>query len=488
METVEYSLNGINYTHRSFGKKIGIYGIYTVLFATGIIIPQLNKLICLSIVFLNVVRYSRKGKEGAILSTFVLPGDMLPTLSIIFFLFLELKNRKNLLKISKRFLISFSLLGTISFVCAARYGTYLNVIISLFYLLVIFLVVKNMQGIYNVDAIIYHLKRIIEMEFILSLVIVVQQRSINPGDINRGSFGDAHWFGFWLIVSLLSLWTYYRKYLGYTIKRAVSVNRSTIVLIIIMLALSEAKAITLCGLMAVLISIIFKWAGDKRIISITILGVVSVLYVTVYLIDTGAINGLIVRLIPYESIYIFREGFNQKYLYFRNTLLDELSGLRFLFGYGLGQYGSRISNLFIFKSVARRNNLINNFISSFMSEHAIPEYMRNISYYDTEFAAQIPWRSAILSYPYSSVIALLAETGIIGLVIYVVITTKLFKDSFNKVVFVFFFIACVFDIYFDDFSLMAYPLILLLNFKKSTKGKKRLFNAKKNTGLYIGTA
>lgn len=174
------------------------------------------------------------------------------------------------------------------------------------------------------------------------------------------------------------------------------------------------------------------------------------------------------------ATYLYLDGWNGKFNYIRGTFLNELQGIRFFTGYGLGQYGSRIANLFAYDVMWRTDNGVNNLIAAFFAPHHIPEYVKYIEFYDEYFVSQIGWRSAVLSYPFNSFTALLAETGIIGVILSAGVINSYARKSYCSIIAYYFLAANFFDLYFDNYPCVALIIVILTNTLTSDKRYKKI--------------
>lgn len=176
------------------------------------------------------------------------------------------------------------------------------------------------------------------------------------------------------------------------------------------------------------------------------------------------INNYLMRVAPQElGIYFYNKVYSFKYDYFEGTIFKELAGPRVLFGYGIGQYGSRIANMFGYNSMYRDDNSINRLIAEHFEEQILPNYKKYASHYSKEIVDEIRWRSAMLTYPFSSIIAFLAETGMIGLLFMSYIWGRAGNKSKYGFLVTFLFLICIFDVYFDHICVTTLIVTLLLS-------------------------
>lgn len=456
------------------------YIIYFIALEMLILFPGMKKIVCAFLVIYNIYNYTHACKEISIICTSVLPGEVFPLINALLLLFCEIVYSKRRVKNKKtlKYIVYFIFFfATNSLINAIYYSMIPNFVFSMVYLCLVCCIVYYQTESLKPKALINSIIVYIYIEFVLIITQMLWLGTYGPSDANRGSFSDAHWFGNWLIVSALTVYSVYRC------KESASIHKKkcyfTIVLIIVMLYFCDAKALVLCGILAIMIQVLLKRVPNRNFVLFATLGISVGVVLSVFLFSRGVIGEYLKEHFYEGYIYVFSDLYNQKYLYFKNTIFKELNGFRMLFGYGFGAYGSRFANLFAYNSIYRGENFINKLVSSLFNEHAIEEYIRNVRYYDLNFVLEIGSRSAILSYPYNSFLALLGECGWIGVIWVAALANKIFKKSLNNIVFVYFFAACIFDMYFNIFPCLFYPLILMINLRKT--------HHQKNNNLIYGS-
>lgn len=90
----------------------------------------------------------------------------------------------------------------------------------------------------------------------------------------------------------------------------------------------------------------------------------------------------------------------------------------------------------------------------------LPEYAYYASKYNAEVVSVIQWYSAVLSYPFSSVVALMAETGIVGIALLARILLRARLNYTAQLVVAFFFGACITDLYFDHIQSVGIAILV----------------------------
>lgn len=235
------------------------------------------------------------------------------------------------------------------------------------------------------------------------------------------------------------------------------------ILCLLMLYLADAKGIIISFVIALIMYLLIRIlsARSANVMLWTILGMYVAVIVLVGILSVPSVRAFLQDKVPEASIYLYKDGWNGRYQYAYGTIFDSLANIKSVFGYGLGQYGSRVSNAFAYNVMWRNSNFINDFISNMFSPHYVENYAKYVSYFQQDLVNQIIWRSAVLTYPFSSFLALLSETGIVGVITVANLINKAFKKSSNKFMIVYFFSICIFDIYFDDFPCVIALIIYL---------------------------
>lgn len=308
------------------------------------------------------------------------------------------------------------------------------------------------------------------MQFVLVVLEIFITRRIVPGDNYYGSLKDAHEFGVWLLFMI--------TFMGYHLKSSNSIRKSitlcTTFACLLMLYLADAKHVVLAYLMGLfLYSILYIIKIKKKIIAAIVLFSIVAFYIGIFTLESPFVKQFIEQNSNGFSIYLYDNNYNYKYHYFYGTISEDLTGIHFLTGYGLGKYGSRGANLFAYNIMYRNQNALNRFIEAHFSPFYINEYKKYAEVYTDNLVQNIKWRSAVLTYPFSSFLAFIAENGIIGVFCWSIITSCLFKNSNRKLLFSFFVMVCLFDLYIDRINVIGTLIILL-----SAKNKDSRVNEK----------
>lgn len=450
--------------------------VYSVLLSIRVVFPTLSSIAMFSMLCFNSFLYlsNRRSSELALMSSFLMPGEIFPTINLI--LGLLIQDRNTIKKIDKFDIPSvflFFIILIYSLISAIVTKAIPNFAFSVLYLVLVFFIFYRGKKNIGIAGIVISEKKFIIIEFVVTIIIVIRNRSLTPGDIFSGSLESAHWFGNWLIIALVLLFYNGKGVSGLKLKKKwFKRNIVYILLITIMLYLADAKSLLIAffiGIVGYLVfDFIFRCKYSFLIFSITFC---LSLFFLFYLLYYTPLKELIIQNSSVLSTYLYQIGWNGKFEYIRGSLLEELSMPYFLFGYGLGQYGSRVANMFAYNVMWRADNSINNLIKMLFEPHCIPQYAKYIKFYNADFVAQIGWRSAVMSYPFNSITAMIAETGLIGVVFFSYFFNKYLSKSNCRVLGFYFFVACLFDLYFDNLPCLALLIVIILN---TTPPKKKI--------------
>lgn len=440
--------------------------IYSILFAISIILPKYCSICLLLLIVLNFFFIvSKTSIEFSVLTTMLMGSEAFMIINAFVCLLGLLLIRRISIKIYKKgirkengLLVIIIVLN--SLVNGIINNTVINVIVYIGYLLFLWLCYCGFKGVLDISKVFDSMRLIIVMEFISTIIRVIMVRSVKPGDYFAGTINNAHFFGNWLALTMILITTMYKDcvhtYYSYA-KYATLMG-----LCLIMLYLADAKGIILSFFIALVLYFIVKILSKKNVLFWAIVGMYVLFAIVMYVFSIPYIKTYLQSKLPVYSVYLYTEGWNGRYQYSYGTLFDSLANIRALFGYGLGQYGSRISNAFAYNIMWRNDSFINNLIVSIFSPHYVDNYSRYVSYYTQDLVDQIAWRSAVLTYPFSSFLSLLSETGIIGVLFFAKILNREFMKSKNKFMVIYFLAICIFDLYFDDFPCAIAIIIYLI--------------------------
>ena len=370
-------------------------------------------------------------------------------------------------RIDKTVIFLVCVLLALSFFQSARLGTIVNTVVSACYLGFLVVMASLLKGTFEPDEL-QSAALVFAVAEIIASVAIVLKAGIKPGDGHYGTLGNAHFFGLVMCIILFVL-AYFRRTSG----RALKFN-DLLLYAAILFALYEADAKSVLG--AGLVCVAAIWLIRKLGKSIEIFrddAVVFVIIATAVLVGASLIaendtvksfllsNDFPLHEFVADTFYDDSLGIN-KTEYFAGTVTDMLNNGHLVFGYGLGQYGSRFANLFGYTYTYRETSAINQLVSQVFSSHMIPEYAAYASKYNDQTVKAIQWYSAVMTYPFSSFMALVGETGLIGVFLLIRLVRSVKFSSISGTCLAFFFGACIFDMYFDHIQLIGLLLLVMM--------------------------
>lgn len=447
---------------------------YVALLEIGVLFPRLKSLMSLAMIMFNilVLLANKKHRGIVLLSSFLLGGEIFPIINV--FVTIIMSGRYLVLhKPQKAHLLFFMFITITSFVNSLANSTTINVIFYLAYLAMLYFCVLFSIGKIDADDLTYSIKNFIIIQFIADVLIGFTNGIFSPGDLFMGTLGNAHWLGNWILVNI-TVFLYAQKYLSG--KKWLKICKDNLLILLMgltILYLADAKVLIL----AMLVGIMFYWFFErlfrrKNSFFCCFICFYIALFLFSYLFEWSIIKNFIMLLSPAYSIYLYSNGWNGKFLYITGTFTKQLRGLHLFTGYGLGQYGSRVANMFAYNVMWRGDNAINRIIANNFAPSYLTNYAQYIRYYSADFVEGIRWRSAILSYPFNSITALIGETGIFGILGFAKITEYYIKDSACRFLAFYFMVACMFDIYFDNFPCVVLIIVMLMNTKFTAKNQQ----------------
>ena len=440
-----------------------LFLLYTILYLCEVIVPNYNAVFLAAVTFVNIFAMvsNKKNRIWILFSITIMGSEAFSMANALIYIAIEwltepVKVHRKVRKITVILLAWFTGVALIS---GLLYSTTINSIVYFIYLALLYL----MYNAIDIDVDSSTLKHIVRsfflLEFASSIAIIVKCHSIVPGDIHGGTILNAHFFSNWLIMGIFAY--------AYLIKEKNKISISDIAVFsmaIFMLVMASANAVVISAICAILIYILYKFARHHAKNDLFWMIVLTYAAFSLFLgiLYTPQIEQLISTKSNYLKLYLYSDGWNYKFKYFYGTIFDSLKGFRLFTGYGLGQYGSRIANAFAYDYMWRASNGFNSLISHVFSSHCVPEYAKYISFYTKDFVDGILWRSAVMSYPFSSFVALLGEAGLIGVFLVAYWVNKSFRKMKCKIILYYFLVVCIFDIFFDDFQCI-FPLIVYIN-------------------------
>ena len=455
--------------------------VYTTLFSMSVVLPEYSNYVFALIVLVNALTLIMFPNKDiwAVFSSMLIGSELLALVNIfICILFYAINNPVFLPRVKRSSFIICYLIFVTSLLFAIYNSAIWNFVFSVLYLIILALTYKVIRLKTTVGNVILVIKFFIVLEFICTVIIALRIRMVKPGDLFGGTIYNSNYFANWLILTLFLFVLLNMNFLKKSFLKTVEKNFLYFSMIFIMLYLCSAKSLYIALLLTLVLYFAFKY--------LFIVQKNELFWFLVLLYVGFAVILKILYLEPVEiflseksrflNIYIYEPGWNYKFEYFRGVFHNELKGIRILFGYGLGQFGSRFANAFAYETMWRNDNFINNFISSNFSPKCLPQYAQYVSFYTKQFIDGIMWRSAIISYPFSSFITLVAETGVIGVSLVSYWLNKTFNNSKCKILLYYFLIACIFDIFFDNYQCIL-PVLLYVSVYTGLENNFNAFNS-----------
>lgn len=448
-------------------KKRQLMILYTVLLCLSVIFVQYKSIVILLVIMLNAIAMltDRKLSGIVLMSSFILPGEIFPIINVCMTILLNAK-KIQYRKPSRKYMIFFAFVFVVSIINAIKYDTYINVIIYTLYIVFIYAFLCYSAAKIDINDLLYGIKGFIFIELIADVIIAIKAQTFSPGDLFVGTMTNAHWMGNWAVVCFIALLFVQNKLQGMKLAYVIYKNFVNIICVLVIMWLADCKLLTIAMIAGIVLYYVFENVFKLRKSFFAFFILLSLMiFILSYTINFNFVRNAVNFICRSYSAYIYNTqyDFNGKAVYIMSTFTKQLDGIHFFTGYGLGQYGSRVANLFAYTEMWRNNNFINNFIANNFSPLFIPEYAQYIKYYTADFVKNIGGRSAILSYPFNSFTAVFAELGVIGSVIFARLIEEYTKDSVCKSIAFYFLLACVFDIYFDNFVCIGFVIFIIVN-------------------------
>ena len=477
-------------------KKVRVSCIILIsmisMFINGNVLPE--KFTFIIIGFITVLLLMNKiNAIDFIIYSLILPSELYNFIGIgIAFLSIGIKilkkdiNRKDLvndIKNDRSLLILFFIIGISTIISMISTGVIFNGIASILFLLIMISIFKLIRfNKYTFNDLVSTMDNIFIIQGIVFIPLIVADiianGRITSGDLYKGTFSNAHMLCLWLIwYSVISFIRY--KYSTDKLKGKLIVLK--LVLFGIMLYLTDGKHLWIAAILSLIIYAIISKIKFLKNIDVIIVGAIIVLglFTVTNISKVEWVKKDITNKSSYISMYMYKEPFNTKFKYIDNTLNEKLKGYHLLIGYGQGQYGSRIANLRAYEYMAKSEGLAIS-LSKVLSPYVLEEYKDQASKYNEKFVEFIPNMSAVLAYPFSSIIAMIAEVGIIGLISYLMFfnsianRTKLREAHLMIIILLF---LMIFDSYFEMTSGIAMFWIIMgtlsMPIKVSNQDEKR---------------
>lgn len=357
-------------------------------------------------------------------------------------------------KFDKGILLMALIILVVSFAQAWRAGTVANTVISAVYLCFVgVLAYACSQGV-GYRGLLHCTRRFVVGEFVASLLICFRM-GLKPGDAHFGTLSNAHFFGiFCLVATILIIHGWRRKEIAGAHATAI------VAMLVVMMWFADAKSALGAGIICAAIFLLF-WIVKSGPGTIAVfLGVFVFIFVagSLALATPGAREVLTSEGFPFASFfstYVYAGGQQNKFDYFMGTATQMVENGHIFYGYGLGTYGSRFANMLGYTYTARDPSAFNDIAAALFSSRMIPEYIPFASAYNADLKAVIQWLSAVLTYPFSSIVALIGETGLLGTAAMALVLRKLRLTGCSQVLVAMFIGICVTDLYFDRLQVIG---------------------------------
>ena len=374
-------------------------------------------------------------------------------------------------KLDKGILALVSLIFAASFAQAWRAGTIANIILSATYLLIVVFVALACSQSITYRSVLGSVVCFVIAEFIVSSFICFKY-GFEPGDLHYGTLGNAHFIGIAcsLFLILILHAVFKQKVLSLTYAFAL------IAMLGFMMWEADAKAAIGAGFIALCCFLPF-WAINKSrtAISIYLWTTILVFLIGSLALQIQGVETVLTRpdfpLHGFFNDYVYNSGLQNKFDYFMGTASQMLNDGHIVSGYGLGTYGSRFANMLGYTFTYRDPSAINDLAATLFKSRMIPEYAQFASQYNQSVVDVIHSFSAVLTYPFASLVALIGETGLIGVFTVGVILKKSNLSAMSQMCVAFFIGACLTDLYFDHIQTTALLLMMCAAYNQLSRSK-----------------
>lgn len=451
--------------------------IYLLVFSLVAYVPKYSSILFTVLTIFNAILLTKNKNIGyVVLSITLIGNEMFAIINIILYIFVIVaKDAYHVAvwngKLKKSVLLPIAFVLGVSLISSVIYATWWNVVFYILYLILLLVTYSYCKVDIEKQDALKIIRNFILIEFIATILLALRTGRVTPGDIFGGSLLNAHFFANWLFLSLFALLVIQKDVPW--IKR-IKVDGIYIVFIFLMIYLASAITVFVAACVACVLYVALYPLNRRKgpDLLILILGTYAAIFFVMGILYLEPVKAYLSSMSHFLDLYLYSSGWNYKLEYFYGTLFRELKGIRLFTGFGLGQYGSRFANLFAYDVMWRGDNVINKLVSSLFESHYLPQYAKYISFYDEQFVSLITWRSAVMSYPFSSFIALIAETGLIGVTFVAYLINKTFGSSPGKILIYYFLIVCIFDIFFDDYLCVLTLLVYLALIKSIIQRKE----------------
>lgn len=347
------------------------------------------------------------------------------------------------------------------FVSSIVNKTILSAIFSLGYIFVMLFIFRiTVACNYKIKDISNVFKNILIIQIIMMIIQFINYGVFQPSDSFSGTFVNAHRLCVWLI--------WYLVVSAIVIKEKKFICKNDILkvlVLLVMIYLTDGKHIVASAIGVLILWFILdkiKYLKNKKVLTTGILILLG-LYLVTNISHNTSFKENIKSKSEYVYRYIYEPPYNNKFHYFDKTINDELIGYELFLGFGPGQYGSRVANLRAYEYMVKEDSLAIT-ISKFIPPHVIEPYKEFAEQYNEEYLAFVKDMSAVLSYPFSSIMAIIGELGILGYLIYLMFFNSIEKYSNNSIYSILpmiMLVLMIFDSYFEMTAIITFFWIIL---------------------------
>ena len=378
-----------------------------------------------------------------------------------------IKNLVSDVKSHKSLLILLSIIGISTIISMISTGVIFNGIASIGYFLMMICIYKLIKlNKYTLKELVSTMNNIFIIQALTFIPLIITDMAVSgkitSGDLYKGTFIDAHMLCMWLIWYSIVMFIKYKDSIHKLNKIKASFK---LIVLATMIYLTDGKHLWLAVILSVLMyGIISKFNLLKKI-GVVFVGATIILglFTITNISKLEGFKQSIANKYSYISMYMYENPFNTKFEYIDATLNEKLNGYHLLIGYGQGQYGSRIANLRAYEHMAKTEGLATQ-LSKVLSPYILEEYKDQASKYDEKFLEFIPNMSAVLAYPFSSIIAIIAETGILGFIAYLMFFNSIAnrtKIKESRLIVIILLFLMIFDSYFEMTSAVGMFWIIM---------------------------
>lgn len=452
-----------------------IFFIYLILFEL-LVITERSSFVGLGIIAFNCIALisNKKYFPYVIISSFLLNGEVLPILNIIVCIIFSGKK----IEYSKPKLKHLVILLTIFFVSLIQSiinNTIINVIFYSGYLFIVYFLMLFIWNKIKIDDVVPIAKEFVVIETIAVITQLFMYRSFTPGDLYRGTLDSAHWLANFLLIAAVCIFCYKNDFKRESIFGKIRKDFPIYVCIIFLIYFADAKTIIGSFAIGIVFFVIFEKISKFKY---PFIAFIITFYLLIFVFSCIYKSDVVVAYMSEHfsdiSRYLYSSTMNGKFNYISGVFTDNMFSYKIIFGNGIGQFGSRVSNLFAYSVMYRGDSALNHFIANNFSPHYLQEYANYISYYTSDFVENIRWISAVLSYPFNNVTSWFAETGAFGLIGIASIVQYYLRDSKGKFLAYYFVVNCFFDIYFDNFPVVGIVVVMIAATRMSGDKYKQL--------------